>query len=381
MTRHDRTVTTLVLAAVVAACEDSPSTPALNAEDIAATSPANAHLAAAVLVGPFEFPAPAFDIDAAPDGSILIAGGTTIREIRKGKIGEVNDVPTLPGMGVNGIAAIGRRNLFVTTESPDLARGAGVWHVSQGRVRLIGDIEAFETAIDPDAFAGPQWKHPQCEENPEAGFSAGPQSNPYHLTARSGGEALVADAAGNTLLSVRTSGKVDWIAVFTPPVDDDDNWRVLFPLDEETDCFVQPVPTSVAIGPDGALFVGELTGVPGIPGWSRVWRIEQDAVNVVCPSSACEEVVSGLTSVIDVAFGPDGMLYVVELDANGWFQAVVFGNAGGGTIKRCDVDTGNCDIVEDGLLLPGAITFDKWGQLWLLEAGIIAPVVRRVELP
>jgi hypothetical protein len=90
-------------------------------------------------------------------------------------------------------------------------------------------------------------------------------------------------------------------------------------------------------------------------------------------------VVDGLTSVIDLAFGPDGYLYVVEYDANGWLAATALGNAAGGTIRRCDVSTGECEIVESGILFPSAITFDKRGVLWLLENNLIAPMVRRVD--
>ena len=86
-----------------------------------------------------------------------------------------------------------------------------------------------------------------------------------------------------------------------------------------------------------------------------------------------------MTSVIDIEFGPDGLLYVVEYDANDWFSATSLGNAAGGTIKACDVTTGNCSIVEDGLTLPGEITFDKWDNLLLLENNLGNPTVRMVN--
>lgn len=115
---------------------------------------------------------------------------------------------------------------------------------------------------------------------------------------------------------------------------------------------MQPVPTSVDIGPGGAYCVGELTGVTAesifednpSTGLSRVWHIEPGARNVICPSDDCEVAIDNLTSVIDLAFGPDGGLY--EYDANGWFAATELDDAAGGTIKSCDVDTGDCDLVE-----------------------------------
>lgn len=333
--------------------------------------------------GPHALSPAVFDIAATPDGGILAGENASILEIRGQGISRVADIPALPGAAVNGVVATGRGSFFAAVAGLDLARGAGVWHVSRGRVRLIGDIEAFETANDPDAFEGPQWKNQACEEDSFQGFSAGPQSNPYHLVDLSGSRVLVADAAGNTVLSVGKDGEVDWVAVLTPPVDGNGDWRFLktAEADPSIDCYVQPVATSVAIGPDGAVYVGELTGAPATPGWSRVWRIEPGARHVVCPSGRCEEVLSGLTSIIDLAFGPDGSLYVVEYDENSWLAVVTGGALAGGTLDRCDVEAGTCQVAASGLSLPSAISFDKQGGLWLLENNIIAPTVRRLDLP
>lgn len=364
---------TIVVAAGLSGCDDLPPGPELTApgaDRVRVTEPDQ-----------YEFEAAVYDIAAAPDGSILVAQNTNIKTIRRGMIADVVTIPTVPGSPINGLDAIGTGNFFAASGGLDQAQGAGVWRVSPGGARLVADIEAFETANDPDAFEGTQWKDQRCEEDPTQGFTEGPQSNPYHLTALSGSDVLVADAAGNTLLRATTRGELDWVAVFTPPVDETGDPRVLFPLDTDTDCFVQPVPTSVAVAEDGALYVGELTGAPAVPGWSRVWRIEPGASNVVCPSDECREIISGLTSVIDLAFGPDGRLYVVEMDRNGWLGGLILGDPAGGTIQSCDVDTGTCETVAEDLLFPGAITFDKRGNLWLLENSIGTPVVRRLDFP
>jgi hypothetical protein len=354
------------------------------------------------LTGSYEFSAPVYDIAATPDGRILVAetippevelppeGETslsTVRQISREGVEAIAELSTVQGAPINGLEAIDDRCFFATSGALDQAVGGGLWRVSQGEAQMVADIEAFETEVDPDAFGGTQWKDPQCEASETR--TAGPQSNPYHLTALSGREALVADGAGNALLSATDGGTVDWVAVLTPPVDQNGDWRVLFPLDDNTNCYVQPVPTAVAVGPDGAYYVGELTGVtPAILGGeaasplARVWRIAPGARNVVCPSDQCQEVLSGLISVIDVDFGPDGELYVVEFDANGWFAATAGGVAAGGTIKRCDVDTGDCTLIEDADVTLGAITFDRWGQMWVLENTTPEmATVRRVELP
>lgn len=373
MSRNRLSVLPIALAVCISACDDLPPGPYATVE----------RTTDARLDGPdeYQFSAAVYDIAAAPDGSILVAENTTIKQIRRGLVADVVTVPTLPGVPINGLAAIGTGNYFAASGGLDLAQGAGVWRVSPGGARLVADIEAYETAHDPDAHAGTQWKDQRCEEDPAQGFTAGPQSNPYHITALSGSDALVADAAGNTVLLTKTNGAIELVAVLTPPVDQNGEPRVLFPLDADTDCYVQPVPTSVAVDDEGAMYVGELTGAPAVPGWSRVWRIEPGAKNIVCPSDDCQEIISGLTSVIDVAFGPDGRLYVVEMDRNGWLAGLILGNPAGGTIRSCDTGTGACGIVADDLLFPGAITFDKRGDLWVLEDGIGSPTVRRVHLP
>lgn len=331
----------------------------------------------------YEFSSPVYDIEAAPDGSILVAEGTAIKEIRRGVVQDVAQIPTVLDSPITGLAAKGRGNFFAVSGRLALQEEEGsLWRVSRGGPRLVADLDAIEAEQDPDAFAGPQWADQRC--NAEGNFTAGPQSNPYHAAPLTGSEVLIADSAANTLLRAKTTGEVDWVAVFTPPVDDEGDWLVLSPLDSDTDCYVQPVPTSVAVGEDGASYVGELTGLTpdpaAAPGLSRVWRIEPDARNVVCPSEACEVVVDGLTSVIDVAFGPDGRLYVVEYDANGWLAALS-GNPAGGVIKACDVDTGTCTTIEDGLSLPGAITFDTSGDPWVVENNITTPTVRQLDRP
>src|SRR5207253_1440309 len=70
----------------------------------------------------------------------------------------------------------------------------------------------------------------------------GVDSDPYGLVALSPTHQVVADAAGNDLLDVN-GGNVSLITTFPD----------IMPG-------VQPVPTSVVVGPDGAYYVGEFGG-------------------------------------------------------------------------------------------------------------------------
>ena len=50
----------------------------------------------------------------------------------------------------------------------------------------------------------------------------------------------------------------------------------------------EAVPTTVVVGPDGAIYVGELEGFPFKTGSSHVWRIEPAADGVTCSITAPE---------------------------------------------------------------------------------------------
>jgi hypothetical protein len=347
----------------------------------------------------FTFDGPMFDIAALPNGALFVADFATVKEVGKKGVKEVQTLPMVEGPGafgatentfINGLTSIGGGSFFASRSALDLALGGALFRVSKGNSHLIGDIESFtlgswdsETGGTPGQV--PYWKDFNCE--PPGGFNAGPQTNPYHIEAISGSEVLVADAAGNTLLLVKNNGSIEVIATFDPVVDPESGERLVqFPLDEDTDCPVEPVPTGIATGDDGAYYVSELTGTTAEnlvgaaspEGLASIWRIEPGASDIICPSENCTKAVTGLNSVIDIEFGPDGYLYVVEFDKNGFFPVVVFGDLGLGTVKKCDVSANSCEIVEDNLVLPGAITFDKWDNLWLVD-NVFAPTVRSID--
>ena len=337
--------------------------------------------------GPYEFPGGlVFDISSTPDGSIMVglnefSGERSIKLIKNGQISTMIGLDT--ETDIQGIESIGAGNAFFTTAGTDLAVTGELYRASHGKVRMVADLAKFERDNDPDAFEGLQWKNQQCEEeftdNGELVFSAGPQNNPYKVTAFDGETAIVADAAGNTILQATTEGDVDWKAILTPPLNTEGEWMELFQTSdgsEDITCYVQPVPTSVAIGDDGYVYVGELTGATpeGLPvGISRVWKMPADGSNLVCSeidgSTNCNVLIGGLTSVIDLEIGPDGLLYVVQFDSNSWLSSVVPSIPwGGGSITAYNTETGQVEKqVATGLVYPGAITFDKKGNLWVLE--------------
>lgn len=297
--------------------------------------------------------APVFDLDVAPDGSLLAAIASAGVAGIRGTGTEL--IAPLPG--VNGVAALGGGEAVAVTggsldPSQIFPTSRKLFRVSAGRVRELADLWAFEQSVNPDAF----WNHSEIPV----------ESNPFDLALLNGGHVLVTDAAANDILIVENNGAVDWVAVLTP---------VSTPGP-------QPVPTSVAIGRDGAYYVGELTGFPGTPGLSRVWRIAPGSRRAVCPSAACTVVAGGFTSIMDLAFGPDGTLYVVEFDEAGWVGIEGNGFAktpAGGTVNACNVTTGACSVKASGLSLPTAIAVDRAGGLWVVEHGPMLFAAARVS--
>jgi hypothetical protein len=310
----------------------------------------------------YDFAAPIFGLATAPDGSLLVAdSGAGVVELRHSEGDLIADLP-----GVTDVAPIGRGDMFAVTGGGEDAAARKLFRVSHGGVREIADLGAFEEAQNPDGVEPPD-------------------SNPFDVEALSGGKALVADAGGNSLLIVDQRGNVDWVATLPQELVSTDNIKNLAgcpnPLPGfEFVCGLPPmmpaeaVATSVAIGPDGAYYVGELKGFPAPTGESRVWRIEPGTLHAECGTSpTCSVVMDGFTSIVDLTFGPDGMLYVVELDEASW-AAVELGLGGvGGTVNGCDASNWTCTEVEAGLPIPMAAAVDRGGTvyaaIWALVPG------------
>lgn len=68
---------------------------------------------------------------------------------------------------------------------------------------------------------------------------------------------------------------------------------------------MESVPTAITLGPDGAYYVGELTGEPYTQGAARIYRFATPNAN---PTVFAE----GFTQVVDLDFDSKGNLYVLE---------------------------------------------------------------------
>jgi hypothetical protein len=318
------------------------------------------------------FASPLFGLATAPNGDILVADAGAGIALVEG----ATDI-SLPG--VTGIGPIGRGALWATTGAgadPESDTGQGIYRVAQGRNRMIANLFAFEAANDPDGPLNP----------PDGNVD----SNPFDVEALGGQAALVVDAGGNDLLRVDNEGNVEVLAVFPNELVSTDNIKNLIGCPNPADlCSLPPmipaqaVPTSVAVGPDGYYYVGELKGFPAPAGASNIWRVAPAASGAVCGVSPdCQKVFDGgFTSIIDLAFGADGTLYVAELDEQSWFAVEVLGGGAGGTINACDVGALSCTEVATGIPILTAITLGKDGTLWATRNALIPRLADVVEIP
>jgi hypothetical protein len=130
-------------------------------------------------------------------------------------------------------------------------------------------------------------------------------SDPYDVVAYHGGW-VVADAAANSLLQISPSGQIRLLARF-PAVSEAAPAGVFGPAPVTVKA--QAVPTSIAVGPDGALYVGLLRGVPSDPGTAYIYR--------VVPGHHPRIWARGLTAVTAIAFDRQGRLLATEYSTGG----------------------------------------------------------------
>ena len=319
----------------------------------------------------YPFTSPVFGLALAPDGSLLAAdAGAGIFEIRRGQFSQVASLP-----GVTDVAPIGRGDMFAIT-SRDFGGEGKLYRVSRGSIREIADLYEFEIRVNPDG-------------NPVAPSPAPGPSNPFDVAVLNGGSALVSDAAGNSLLIVDQRGNVDWVATLPNEVVSTANGQKIFgcpaagppPVCNNATLPAQPVATSIAIGPDGAYYMGELKGIPAPKGESRVWRIEPGTRHAVCGvSPACRVVADGFTSIVDLTFGPDGTLYVVELDEESWL-AMEFGQGTGGSVNACNTSTSVCTQVATGLPMVTSAAVDGVGTVFVVTNALVPGATEVRALP
>lgn len=272
-------------------------------------------LGAAAAMG---FAAPAA---AGPPGPVLLEGGLFVPlQLAAGPAGKElyvsdaasgsvlrvdlrHDRPTetvAAGIGASGIALQGQQVHVVRTAGEGGPMEQSPTYFSKitprGAVVDLADLLAYERAANPDGQP--------------AGMDA--ESNPYDVVAYRGGF-IVADAAANALLRVAPNGAVSTLTVL-PVITTGACADV--PNQGTTGC--DPVPTGLALGPDGYLYVSGL----GSEVVGQLWKVDPRTGEIVAslgagfPEPPVVQVPGGPVGFTDVTVAADGSLYVSSLFTN-----------------------------------------------------------------
>jgi len=178
-------------------------------------------------------------------------------------------------------------------------------------------------------------------------------SNPFGVLALPGKQ-VIADAGANALNQIAANGSISTLAVFPNRMVDAPPFLGLPP---GTQIPMDAVPTTVALGPDGNYYVGQLTGFPFPVGGANVYRVPAGG-------GTPEVFASGFTHIIDIAFGEDGTLYVLEIAKNGLLGAFG-GNDWTGALIRVAANGTRTEIASEGLFAPGGIALDSAGAIYV----------------
>jgi hypothetical protein len=162
-------------------------------------------------------------------------------------------------------------------------------------------------------------------------------SNPYAVLALADRQ-IVVDAGANAVLQVQ-GGKVSLLAVIPK------NGRA------------QAVPTSIAQGPDGSFYVGELAEGAG-SGKARVWKVP--------PTGGTPTVhATGFTMITGLAFGPDGSMFVTEFAKN------IRRNNLKGSVVRVAPDGTRTRLGGNALLAPTGAAVDSTGAVYVSNFSVL----------
>jgi sugar lactone lactonase YvrE len=242
-------------------------------------------------------------------------------------------IQNLPSQGPAGQAR-GASAVMVTDESIWLLIGEGpasipltnsLIEINRASLRIVNTVDLYSS---------------EAELNPDGDIVS---ANATDFVRAEDGTFYIANAGCNCIQSWAQGGEVQIFASWTM----DDN----------------PVPTGIALAPDGSLYVSFLSGWPHDEGSARIeqWSPDGTLLNTF----------SGLTALTDVLVAPDGSVYAVSIGTNG--------DAGFSNGKVLRVSADGAAVLMEGLNMPWGLALAPDGTLVVSvnsvgENGMVLPV-------
>jgi hypothetical protein len=279
-----------------------------------------------------------------PLGTMCVGRTGAVTRVRAGMLSRLVHLPSIAlpdgsfAFGTHDVGSNGEGGIYATiglAGSPETRKqwgpkGALLGHLVRvtrgGGIRAIADLAAYEASHNP---------------------AGGPvESDPYGVLVREE-SILVTDAGANDLLRVNEEGRISTLAVF-PDRDVQFQGQTL-----EMDA----VPTSVVRGPDGAYYVGQLTGFPYPVGGARVYRVVPGHVPTIFAR--------GFTNIIDIAFDNRGNLYVLEIAHNSLRASQPYG-----ALIRVSPSGERTMLLDQGLSFPTSVVVRSPHRIYLTNCGV-----------
>jgi len=264
----------------------------------------------------------------APDGSVLVAdafaGAIDRVDPGTGAISEILSVPAF----TPGVDAKGGQVFFTKSEDPHDGAPDGTttlwrWTADTGATQ-VADLLAWEYAHNPDG-------QPQRTDQDA-------DSNPYAVLALPG-RTLVADAAGNDIIEVRSNGAMRTLTVFPKSFVGECATRT---NNGVPNAGCDPTPTDLKLGADGFLYVSGLGGEAE----GHIWKVNATTGQIVSHQG-------GFPPLTGIAVAPNGTTYVASL-----FTNQVFRLAGGAPTAAAVTGPSGLDISRNGTLYAGSVDFE-----------------------
>lgn len=227
-----------------------------------------------------------------------------------------------------------------------------------GSSTVEADLGRFEARHDPDRGAGTTVRYGESAID----------SDPYSLVPYRGGY-VIADAGANDLLFVSRSGRIRVLAVF-PTINERAAAGAFGSTQKKAiEAQAQAVPTAVAVGSDGALYVGELGGLP--------YAVGRDVVYRVLPGHRPTVYARGLTAIGDIAFDSRGRLLVLEIDRRGLNDpGFNTGHPASGALLRISSSGARQTLLSSGLIYPTGLAV-RDSSVYISNYGVSSASVGR----